>query len=186
MSAPHILLIDDEAIALTNLTHVLQREGYRVTACRDGETGLAALKQGDVDLVLLGRGTVDSDTSQVGPSLAQRLGYTSLMYVSKLIEVDPNAKTISVERLLEQGRQLTSSSLPAGPHEARIRSGVAPRCTPRRRALRQRASHRLRATTTRRRVLPAQIRTSLRNVPPSASLRASSIPSIPVRRMSAA
>jgi electron transfer flavoprotein beta subunit len=65
-----------------------------------------------VDLVLLGRGTVDSDTSQVGPSLAQRLSFAPLMYVSKIAEVDPDAKTIAVERLLEQGRQLVSSSLP--------------------------------------------------------------------------
>jgi electron transfer flavoprotein beta subunit len=70
-------------------------------------------KLGDVDLVLLGRGTVDSDTSQVGPSLAQRLGFAPLMYVSKVTEVNPDAKTIAVERLLEQGRQLVSSSLPA-------------------------------------------------------------------------
>ncbi len=52
MSQPQLLLIDDEAIALTNLTHVLQREGYRVTACRDGEAGLAELRQKDFDLVL--------------------------------------------------------------------------------------------------------------------------------------
>jgi electron transfer flavoprotein beta subunit len=68
---------------------------------------------GDVDLVLLGRGTVDSDTSQVGPSLAQQLGYAPLMYISKIREVTPDANTISVERLLEQGRQIVSSSLPA-------------------------------------------------------------------------
>jgi len=52
MSKPHILLIDDEAIALTNLTHVLEREGYRVTACKDGIAGVAALKKADFDLVL--------------------------------------------------------------------------------------------------------------------------------------
>jgi DNA-binding NtrC family response regulator len=52
MSEPHILLIDDEAIALTNLTHVLKREGYAVTACKDGAEGLAALRRGDFDLVL--------------------------------------------------------------------------------------------------------------------------------------
>ena len=38
---PHILLIDDEPIALSNLSHVLEREGYTVTACKDGESGLA-------------------------------------------------------------------------------------------------------------------------------------------------
>jgi len=52
MSQTRILLIDDETIALTNLTHVLQREGYAVTACKDGESGLAALRTIDFDLVL--------------------------------------------------------------------------------------------------------------------------------------
>ncbi|MDP3420258.1 MAG: sigma-54 dependent transcriptional regulator [Thiobacillus sp.] len=52
MNETRILLIDDETIALTNLTHVLQREGYAVTACKDGETGLAALRKTDFDLVL--------------------------------------------------------------------------------------------------------------------------------------
>jgi electron transfer flavoprotein beta subunit len=73
----------------------------------------AIKKLGDVDLVLVGRGTVDSDTSQVGPSLARWLGFAPLMYTSKVAEIDPDAGTISVERLLEQGRQLVSSSLPA-------------------------------------------------------------------------
>ena len=49
---PHILLIDDEAIALSNLSHVLEREGYAVTACRDGESGLAAMQSTRFDLVL--------------------------------------------------------------------------------------------------------------------------------------
>ena len=52
MRKPNILLIDDEAIALTNLTHVLKREGYEVTACKDGETGLEAIRRNDFDLVL--------------------------------------------------------------------------------------------------------------------------------------
>ncbi len=52
MKPARILLIDDEAIALTNLTHVLEREGYEVTACKDGESGLAALAKGQFDLVL--------------------------------------------------------------------------------------------------------------------------------------
>jgi electron transfer flavoprotein beta subunit len=35
------------------------------------------------------------------------------MYTSKITELDPISKAISVERLLEQGRQMVSSSLPA-------------------------------------------------------------------------
>ena len=49
---PHILLIDDEKIALTNLSHVLEREGYRITACMDGESGLQAMEKSAFDLVL--------------------------------------------------------------------------------------------------------------------------------------
>ncbi len=49
---PHILLIDDEAIALSNLKHVFEREGYAVTACKSGEAGLAAMQSTQFDLVL--------------------------------------------------------------------------------------------------------------------------------------
>jgi DNA-binding NtrC family response regulator len=49
---PHILLIDDEKIALSNLSHVLEREGYQVTACMDGESGLAEMQTTEFDLVL--------------------------------------------------------------------------------------------------------------------------------------
>ncbi len=51
-TTPHILLIDDERIALINLTHVLEAEGYRVTACMDGESGLSAMQKNAFDLVL--------------------------------------------------------------------------------------------------------------------------------------
>ena len=50
--SPHILLIDDEAIALANLTHVFEKEGYRVSACKDGESGLAEMQKQEFDLVL--------------------------------------------------------------------------------------------------------------------------------------
>jgi DNA-binding NtrC family response regulator len=50
--APRILLIDDEAIALANLSHVFEKEGYQVTACQDGESGLAEMQKQEFDLVL--------------------------------------------------------------------------------------------------------------------------------------
>jgi DNA-binding NtrC family response regulator len=49
---PRILLIDDEMIALSNMTHVLEKEGYQVTACKDGESGLAEMQNTEFDLVL--------------------------------------------------------------------------------------------------------------------------------------
>ena len=49
---PHILIIDDEPIALSNMSHVLEREGYKVTACENGESGLAAMQSTEFDIVL--------------------------------------------------------------------------------------------------------------------------------------
>jgi len=51
-AAARILLVDDEAIALVNLTHVLKREGYEVVACKNGEDALAELAKSRFDLVL--------------------------------------------------------------------------------------------------------------------------------------
>jgi DNA-binding NtrC family response regulator len=49
---PRILLIDDEAIALSNMSHVLEKEGYEVTTCKDGESGLREMQHKMFDLVL--------------------------------------------------------------------------------------------------------------------------------------
>lgn len=70
-------------------------------------------KIGDVDLILLGKSAIDAQTWQVGPALAKRLGIPALMYVIKIAELDPEGKSITVERLLEEGRQVVSAPLPA-------------------------------------------------------------------------
>jgi len=70
-------------------------------------------KLGDVDLVLFGKSAIDTQTWQTGTAVARRLGMPSLMYVIKIVELDPVARTITVERLLEQGRQIVSAPLPA-------------------------------------------------------------------------
>jgi len=70
-------------------------------------------KMGDVDLILFGKSAIDAETWQTGSAVARRLGYPSLMYVIKIAELDPDGKTITVERLMEEGRQVVSASLPA-------------------------------------------------------------------------
>ena len=49
---PEILVVDDETIALNNLTHVLKKEDYDVTAVQSGAEALAALSQKEFDLVI--------------------------------------------------------------------------------------------------------------------------------------
>ncbi len=52
LEAARILVVDDEAAALKNLVHLLRKEGYAVTACQSGATGLKALQQHEFDVVL--------------------------------------------------------------------------------------------------------------------------------------
>jgi electron transfer flavoprotein beta subunit len=73
----------------------------------------AVKKLGDVDLVIFGKESVDVGTDQQNYQTARKLGWTMLSYVSKILAVDYNAKTIRVERLLEQGKQIVTSKLPA-------------------------------------------------------------------------
>ena len=70
-------------------------------------------KIGDVDLVIFGKESVDVGTDQHIYMTARKLGWTMLSYVSKIIEVDYDAKTIKVEKMLEQGKQIITSKLPA-------------------------------------------------------------------------
>jgi len=66
-----------------------------------------------VDLVFFGKSAVDTDTGIMGSQVARRLGWPSLNLVAAISEMDPSAKTMTVERLLEEGRQVVSGPLPA-------------------------------------------------------------------------
>ncbi len=70
-------------------------------------------KMDDVDLVLCGKSAIDAQTWQTGVALATRLTYPSLMYTINIAGVDPDGKTITVERFLEEGRQVVEAPLPA-------------------------------------------------------------------------
>jgi DNA-binding response OmpR family regulator len=49
----HVVLVEDEPALALALTDRLEREGFRVTHCADGEAGLRAAQDGGVDLVVL-------------------------------------------------------------------------------------------------------------------------------------
>jgi electron transfer flavoprotein beta subunit len=56
---------------------------------------------------------MDGDTGQVGPGIANQLGVPQLTYVFKIRDVDPDEGSIEVERLLEEGREVVQTRLPA-------------------------------------------------------------------------
>ncbi|HVU10014.1 MAG TPA: electron transfer flavoprotein subunit beta/FixA family protein [Phototrophicaceae bacterium] len=73
----------------------------------------AVRKIGDVDLVILGKESVDVGSDTHNFQIARKLGWTMLGYVSKILAIDHAAQTIKVERLLEEGKQVVTSKLPA-------------------------------------------------------------------------
>jgi len=72
----------------------------------------AIKKIGDFDVILCGRQAIDGDTGQVGPGIATQLGLNQLTYVFKIQDIDFEKKAIRVERLVEEGREVVSSTLP--------------------------------------------------------------------------
>jgi len=68
---------------------------------------------GDVDLVIFGREFPEIASDQHVFQTARKLGWNMLGYVAKIEAIDFGAKTIRVRRLVEQGTQTVSSTLPA-------------------------------------------------------------------------
>jgi len=66
-----------------------------------------------VDIVLCGKQTIDGDTAQVGPGIAQRLGIAQLTLVNEIITIDETGKKIRVKRKLEGYQEIVESRLPA-------------------------------------------------------------------------
>ena len=63
------------------------------------------------DIIICGRQTVDGDTGQVGPELAEMLGIPFVAYVSKIEEIDNGY--MRVKRMVEEGHEVIETSLPA-------------------------------------------------------------------------
>lgn len=72
----------------------------------------AAEKVGEIDLILLGKQAIDGDTGLTATMVARYLGWSVLNYVIKIVEIDPAEKTIKVERMMEEGRQVCTAKLP--------------------------------------------------------------------------
>lgn len=69
-------------------------------------------KVDDVQIAIFGRQAIDGDSGQTPMQTARRLGWTPLTFVATIKELDLAAGTITVERLLEEGRQVVTAKLP--------------------------------------------------------------------------
>lgn len=71
----------------------------------------AIAKIGEVDLVLAGRQAIDGDTAQVGPQVADKLGFNQITYVSHLKEIGNDY--LVLERDGEVQTEIIKTKLPA-------------------------------------------------------------------------
>lgn len=72
----------------------------------------AALKTIDFDLILAGRCSVDAETGQVGPELAELLDLPQIT-AAHTLEIDTSAQTLTAERETDEGYERLSAKLPA-------------------------------------------------------------------------
>lgn len=70
----------------------------------------AMKKLGEYDLIICGRQTIDGDTGQVGPEMAEMLDIPFIAYVSKIEEISDG--TIRVSRMVEEGHEIIETTLP--------------------------------------------------------------------------
>ncbi len=73
--------------------------------------GTAIKKLGQYFIVICGRQTLDGDTGQVGPELAEMLAVPSITYVSKIEEISDTQ--MRAQRMIDEGHEIIQSPLPA-------------------------------------------------------------------------
>lgn len=70
----------------------------------------AIRKIGNADLILCGKQAIDGDTAQVGPEMAEHLGWVQVTYAAG-VEVD--GEKITVQREQDEGYDVVTTKLPA-------------------------------------------------------------------------
>ncbi len=100
MGCDRAVLIDDPAVESAD------------TLVASAVLAAAIDKLDGADLAFFGKSAVDSDTGVTGPQVARRLGWPSLNLVAAVTEIEAGS-SITVERLLEDGRQVVRGPLPA-------------------------------------------------------------------------
>jgi electron transfer flavoprotein beta subunit len=69
-----------------------------------------AIRRLQPDIVLCGRQAIDGDTAQVGPQIAEKLGFTLVTYLEEL--VDLRGSTLRAKRNLGNGWEVVDAQLP--------------------------------------------------------------------------
>ncbi len=69
-----------------------------------------ALRKINPDVIIAGRQAIDGDTAQVGPQVAEKLGWPQVTYAEEIVEIKPSS--LVVKRRLEHGTEVVESPIP--------------------------------------------------------------------------
>lgn len=124
-----LLIEDDDGIALP-LVRTFEREGYVVTRCADGQSGIDQATSGRFDLMLLDLGLPDMDGLEVCRRVRED-GYSAGIMIltarggelDRVVGLDVGAddymeKPFSLAELLARARALLRRSTAAGPRQS--------------------------------------------------------------------
>ena len=100
MGCGEAILISDAA-----LTDIDSQGAAKVLAA-------AIQKIGEVDTAFFGRQAIDGDMGVTAAQTARALGWPMLSLVSKVLALDPGARTVRVSRATEEGQQVVDANLP--------------------------------------------------------------------------
>ncbi len=84
----HILIVDDEEIARTNLEYVLKKEGYRVSGASNGLEAMERMKEREFDLILTDLKMEKMDGLQLLETAKTIAPYTDIVLITGFATVD--------------------------------------------------------------------------------------------------
>ena len=110
----------DDGVLLTD-----RKFGGADTLATSYALAMAIRRMGEVDLVIGGRQAIDGDTAQVGPQVAENLGFNQVTYVEELLSLKD--EEICLKRRIDGGTETVLAPLPA----VVTVNGTAAPCRPR-------------------------------------------------------
>ena len=120
-------LVQCLAMGMDRAVHLVDRAFAGSDTLATARALALALRRESFDLILCGRNSVDAETGQVGPEVAELLGLPQVTGVRSL-ELDAQAARVIVERETDEGHERLSCPLPA---LVTVTEGVAPEAFPR-------------------------------------------------------
>jgi electron transfer flavoprotein alpha subunit len=104
-------LVECLALGADRAVHLCDRAFAGADTLATAEALAAAIRRRPFDLIVCGRNSVDAETGQVGPEVAELLGVPQLTSV-RALDVDPRTRTASAEREIDGGVEHVEAPLP--------------------------------------------------------------------------